>query len=130
MRALAESVRLTARHLDLMPAQLSGGEKQRVAIARAFAAEPDLILADEVTSALDVSVQAAIVDLLAEMVERRRARRWCSCPTTSPWSACSRTRVAVLEGGRIVEAGPVAPLFAAPRSEITRTLLGSVLVPA
>ncbi|MQT14703.1 ABC transporter ATP-binding protein [Rhizobiales bacterium Sp-1] len=129
VRALADSVRLTARHLDLMPAQLSGGEKQRVAIARAFAAEPDLILADEVTSALDVSVQAAIVDLLAEMVERRRA----AMVFVSHDLALVRVladEVAVLEGGRIVEAGPVAPLFAAPRSEITRTLLGSVLVPA
>ncbi|SHO66961.1 peptide/nickel transport system ATP-binding protein [Pseudoxanthobacter soli DSM 19599] len=129
VRALADGVRLTARHLDLLPTQLSGGEKQRVAIARAFAAEPDLILADEVTSALDVSVQAAIAGLLAEMVAERGA----AMVFVSHDLALVRVladEVAVLEGGRIVEAGPVAPLFAAPRSDVTRALLASVLLPA
>jgi peptide/nickel transport system ATP-binding protein len=69
---LAESLRLTQRHLDLKPRQLSGGLKQRVAIARAFAGDPRIVVADEPTSALDVSVQAAILNVLAELQAESR----------------------------------------------------------
>ena len=64
---LLKKVRLTKNYLYRFPRQLSGGEKQRIAVARAFAAKPDIILCDEVTSALDVSVQAAVLKLLQDL---------------------------------------------------------------
>jgi peptide/nickel transport system ATP-binding protein len=70
--AILEQVRLGEHYLERLPSQLSGGEKQRIAIARAFAADPEIILCDEVTSALDVSVQAAVLDLLRCVETARR----------------------------------------------------------
>ena len=103
--SLLERVRLREDYLGRLPSQLSGGEKQRVAVARAFAAEPDLVLCDEVTSALDVSVQAAVLNLLT----RLKSERDTTCVFVSHDLAVVRAvadRVAVLYQGRLCEIGP------------------------
>ena len=126
--SLLEEVRLTPRYLQRHPSQLSGGEKQRVAVARAFAAEPDLVLCDEVTSALDVSVQAAVLELLAGL----QADRGVAYLFISHDLAVVRAiadRVAVLYQGRICEVGPVAEIYAPPYHPYTETLLAAAPEP-
>ena len=126
--ALLERVRLGGHYLDRLPSQLSGGEKQRVAVARAFAAEPELVLCDEVTSALDVSVQAVVLDLLMEL----QARNGTTYVFVSHDLAVVRAiaeRVAVLYQGRLCEIGPSDKVYALPSHPYTEVLLGAVLEP-
>ncbi|MGZ4761108.1 MAG: ABC transporter ATP-binding protein, partial [Ilumatobacteraceae bacterium] len=102
--ALADHLRLSPRHLDMKPRQLSGGLKQRVAIARAFAGDPRIVVCDEPTSALDVSVQAAILNLLAELQSEQRT----SYVFISHDLGVVRylaDRIAVMYLGRIMEVG-------------------------
>lgn len=125
---ILDRVRLGAHYLDRLPSQLSGGEKQRVAIARAFAAEPDLVLCDEVTSALDVSVQAAVLDLLNDL----KAKQGTTYVFVSHDLAVVRAlsdRVAVLYQGRLCELGRSADVYARPSHPYTEVLLGAVLEP-
>ena len=125
---LLERVRLGPHYMQRLPAQLSGGEKQRVAVARAFAANPDLVLCDEVTSALDVSVQAAVLALLQEL-QRERATTYVFVSHDLAVVRALADRVAVLYQGRLCELGPAANLFALPSHPYTQALLGAVLEP-
>jgi len=125
---ILDTVRLGAHYLERLPSQLSGGEKQRVAIARAFAAQPDIVLCDEVTSALDVSVQAAVLGLLDTL----RRERGTTYLFVSHDLAVVRTlshRVAVLYQGRLCEIGATARVYSLPSHPYTETLLSAVLEP-
>ena len=126
--SLLEEVRLTPQYLERHPGQMSGGEKQRVAVARAFAAEPDLVLCDELTSALDVSVQAAVLELLAGLQADRGAAYLFISHDLAVVRAIA-DRVAVLYQGRMCEVGPVADIYAPPYHPYTETLLAAVPEP-
>ncbi len=122
--ALLERVRLPARIASRYPSELSGGERQRVAIARALAAGPSVLVCDEVTSALDVSVQAAVLDLLAEL---RRVLHLSVLFITHDLGVVASVadRVLVLEAGVVCEEGSVDAVLSAPRNEYTRDLVAA-----
>jgi peptide/nickel transport system ATP-binding protein len=107
---------------------MSGGEKQRVAIARAFAADPKVVLCDEVTSALDVSVQAAVLDLLADL-QRERNTTYVFIAHDLAVVKAIADRVVVLYQGRLCEIGTVNEIYSPPFHPYTETLLGAILVP-
>lgn len=127
-RLLAD-VRLDDGFLARYPGQLSGGERQRVAIARAFAAAPDVLLCDEVTSALDVSVQASVLQLLRELSAGRGVSTILVSHDLAVVQALA-DRIAVLYRGQIVEIGPARAVCTAPRHPYTRALISAVLEPA
>jgi len=121
---LLQAVRLTPEYATRFPSQLSGGEKQRVAIARAFAAEPSLIVADEPTSSLDVSVQAVILNLLKDL----RAERGVSYLLIShdlDVVAYLADWIAVMYLGHIVEEGSVEAVYKAPSHPYTEALVSA-----
>jgi len=122
---LLEQVRLPREFADRYPHQLSGGEKQRVAIARAFAAEPNIVLCDEITSSLDVSVQAQVARLLVDL----QARTGATCLFITHDINLVRQlahRVAVMQRGELVDLFDVAACDAPDRHEYTRKLLDAV----
>ncbi|GAB95501.1 peptide/nickel transport system ATP-binding protein [Kineosphaera limosa] len=119
---LLEAVALGPTVLQYRTSRLSGGERQRVAIARALAAEPEVLVCDEITSALDVSVQGSIVDMLG----RLKNERGISMLFVTHNLALVRSiadRVQVLQRGRVVEQGFVVDVMENPQQEYTRTLL-------
>ena len=123
--SLAESLRLTQRHLDLKPRQLSGGLKQRVAIARAFAGDPRLVVADEPTSALDVSVQAAILNVLSELQARSRTSYLLISHDLGVVRYLA-DRIAVMYLGRIMEVAESETVFQGPNHPYTEALISAV----
>jgi peptide/nickel transport system ATP-binding protein len=122
---LLELVRLDPAARYRYPNEFSGGQIQRVAIARALAAGPRLLILDEVTSALDVSVQAAILNLLRDLRERLGLTYLCISHDLSVIGYLCQSAV-VMYLGQLVEAAPCADLFSAPRHPYSRSLLDSV----
>ena len=124
-RELLELVGLDESAMKRFPHEFSGGQRQRIGIARALALEPSIIIADEAVSALDVSIQAQVLDLLAELKTRlnlsmlfithdlRVAARICD-------------RIIVMQKGQIVEAGPVSKVLHDPDTAYTRSLLDAI----
>jgi ABC-type oligopeptide transport system ATPase subunit len=104
---------------------LSGGEQQRIAIARALAAEPDIIICDEIVSALDVSVQASVIALLGELQSKTMASYLFISHDLAVVRSIAHT-TAVMERGALVEIAPTENIFARPQHPYTEMLLGSV----
>jgi len=125
--ALLDSVRLpnAATRATAYPHELSGGQLQRVAVAMALACRPSLLIADEPTTALDVTIQAEILDLLRDL---REAHGLALLLITHDLGIVAEMadRVAVMYAGRIVETAPVAELFASPAHPYTRALIASM----
>jgi ABC-type glutathione transport system ATPase component len=123
-----ERVGLNRRHLDRYPRELSGGQLQRVCIARALTLHPKLVVCDEPTAALDVSVQAQVLNLMQELQDSFGFAYLFISHDLALVETIS-DRVAVMQRGRIVELGPSDDLFAAPREDYTRRLLAAIPSP-
>jgi peptide/nickel transport system ATP-binding protein len=127
-RGLLEEVGLPAASMTRYPHEFSGGQRQRIGIARALTLKPDLIVADEPVSALDVSVQAQVLLVLKDL-QRRRGLAFVFVSHDLSVIRWFCSRVAVMYLGRIVEQGPVAAVFAAPRHPYTRMLRDASPIP-
>nr|CAD6436665.1 ABC transporter ATP-binding protein [Rhizobium sp. Q54] len=125
---LLELVGLKAEHLDRHPHQFSGGQRQRVAIARALASDPELIVCDEAVSALDVSIQMQVIELLADL-RRSLGLSYIFITHDLPIVREFANRILVMKNGKIVEENDSQALFEAPKDSYTSSLLNAVPQP-
>jgi peptide/nickel transport system ATP-binding protein len=124
-RELVETVGISGGALDRYPHQFSGGQRQRLCIARALAMEPEILIADEAVSALDVSVQAQVLTLLEDIRDRfNLAMLFITHDLRVAARLCDR--IAVMQRGRVVETGATAQIFAEPRHDYTRALFAAI----
>ena len=123
--SLLEEVGLSSVHLRRYPHEFSGGQRQRVCVARALAVEPEFIVCDECVSAMDVSVQAQVLNLLRELQEKRQLTYLFISHDLSVVKFIS-DEVAVMKAGKIIESGKSDALYSNPKDQYTKELIESI----